>query len=111
MTANDPHGTATFASSCEAALFLKQRDLFSFASLDEHTTLQIILDPMATPLYDRWYEHQWNVLCSATTSFEQFAEWIQRPAGLNIGGGAGTDIVKNPMRAHMTEIPKNPRKF
>ena len=35
VSSDDPAELSTFASNCEAALFLKQRDTVSFASLDE----------------------------------------------------------------------------
>ena len=55
VIADDPIELSNFASSCETILFLKQRDPLSFASLDEHTTIQTILNRLDTPLYNRWY--------------------------------------------------------
>ena len=80
ITPDKPEDLFTFASCCEATLFMKQRNVTAFASLDEHNTQQVIFERLSHELKTKWCEHRWIVLQSEVAPFEEFVKWIKGQA-------------------------------
>ena len=80
ITTDEPEQLYTFATSCEAAIYMKQRDSPGFASLDEYTTQETVFARLSEALYGKWCEHRWTVLQAELVPFEQFARWIKGQA-------------------------------
>lgn len=58
ITVRDPEAQYMFASACDTAVFMKQRDRRAFASLDEYVTQETTLERLERDLLVKWKEHR-----------------------------------------------------
>ena len=73
ISAGDPDAMLSFASKCEAAVFIRQKQNLAFAALDDSTTQQTMLARLSEDLHGRWCEYRGMTLGTDHARFEQFS--------------------------------------
>ena len=73
ITVDDLEALLSFASSCEAEVYMKQRDNLEFASLYEYTTQETIFARLSNDFHVKRCEHRWTALQAELAPFEKFA--------------------------------------